>query len=197
MDDYIQELRQKYDHPNPKKPQLSPHAHIPIDYGEYQQIATPEDTHKPLDTKGVKQVQGIVGVLQYVARAVNNKLLVAISTIVSQQVTATANTNTEITQMLDYVATYPDNSILFRASSMVQTAHADTGFLNEAKVRSRSGAQIFLNKYVATPPLNRAILKFSNIINSVMESAAKAELTALYITVKTMVPIRNTIKEIG
>ena len=57
MDGYIQELCQKYDHPNPKKPQLSPHAHRPIDYGANQQIATQEDTSKPLDTKGIKPVQ--------------------------------------------------------------------------------------------------------------------------------------------
>ena len=89
MDRYIQQLRQKYDHPNPKKPQLSLHAHIPIEYGANPQIDTPEDTSKSLDTKGIKRVQGIVVSLKYVARAVDNKLLVAISTIGTQQATAT------------------------------------------------------------------------------------------------------------
>ena len=88
MDGYIQQLRQKYDHPKPKKPQLSPHAHIPIDYGANPQIATPEDTSKPLDTNVINRVQGIVGALQYVARAVNKKLLVSLSTIGTQQATA-------------------------------------------------------------------------------------------------------------
>ena len=119
MDGYIQQLRQKYAHPNPNKPQLSPHAHRPIDYGENPQMATPEDTRKPLDTKGIKRVQGIVGSLKYVTRAVNNKLLVALSTIGTHKVTATANKNTTITQLLDYIATYPDYGILFRAIGMV------------------------------------------------------------------------------
>ena len=33
MDGYIKQLRQKYDHQNPNKPQLSPHANRPIKYG--------------------------------------------------------------------------------------------------------------------------------------------------------------------
>ena len=107
MDGYIQELRQKYDHLNSKKPQLSPHAHRPIDYGPNKQIDNPEDTNNTLVTKGINKVQGIVGSLQYVSRAVTNKLLVALRNIGTQQATATANTNTEITQLLEYVATLP------------------------------------------------------------------------------------------
>ena len=155
MDGYIQKLRQKYDHPNPKKPQLSPHAHIPIDYGANQQISTPEYTSKTLDKKGIYWVQGIVWALQYVERAVNNKLLVALSNIGNQKKTATENINMEINQLLDYVATYPDDGILFRASGMVLAAYADAGFLNETKARSRAGEPIFLTEYVATPPINK------------------------------------------
>ena len=99
----------------------------------------------------------MVGSLQYVARAVNNKLLVALSTIGTQYATATKNTNTAITQLLDYIATYPDDGILFRVSGMVLAAHADAVFLNETQARSRAGAHSFLTKDVATPPLNRTI----------------------------------------
>ena len=138
-----------------------------------------------------------MGALKYEARAVKNKLIMALSTIGTQQATAMANTNAAITQLLDYVATYPDYSILFRTSGMVLAAHADAGFLNETKARSREGAHIFLTEYVATPPLNRAILKIANIIKLVMASSAETELAALHLTSKTMVPVRNTLKEIG
>ena len=47
-------------------------------------------------------------------RAVNNKLLVALSAIGSQQAAATDNTAAAIEQLLDYVATYPNDGILFR-----------------------------------------------------------------------------------
>ena len=197
MDGYIQKLRQKYDHPNPKKPQFLPHVKRTIDYGANQQIADPEDTVNLLDTKGIRRVQGILGSLKYVARAVNNKLIVALSTIGNQQATATANKNTAITQLLDYVATYPYGGILLRASGMVLASHTDAGFLNETKTRSRAGAHIFLTEYVAPPPLNGTILTIAKIIKHVMASAAEAELAALYITSKTMVPIYNTLEEMG
>ena len=125
MDGYIYKLCKKYDHPNPKKPQLSPHAHRPIDYGENQQISTPEDTSKTLDTKGIKWAQGIVWALQYVERAVNNKLLVSLSNIGTQKKTATENTNMAINQLLDYVATCPNDGITYIARNMRLYSHYD------------------------------------------------------------------------
>ena len=46
--------------------------------------ALPTYTSKPLNEKGIKRIQGIVGALLYVGRAVNNKLLVALSEIGAQ-----------------------------------------------------------------------------------------------------------------
>ena len=102
----------------------------PSNMDQINKIATPEDKIKPLDTKGIKQVQGIIRSLQYVAIEVNNKLLVDLSTIGTQKATVTANKNTAITQLLDYVSTYPEDGILFREIGMVLAEHADAGFLN-------------------------------------------------------------------
>ena len=52
----------------------------------------PTDTSSPLKDKVIKRVQGIVGALLYVGRAVNNKLLVALSAIGAQQAAATEET---------------------------------------------------------------------------------------------------------
>ena len=46
-------------------------------------------------------------------REVNNKLLVALSEIGAQQAAATEDTAEAIEQLLDYVATYPNDGILF------------------------------------------------------------------------------------
>ena len=43
----------------------------------------------PLDKAGIRRVQMILGALLWIGRAVNNKLLVALSTIGSQQTTDT------------------------------------------------------------------------------------------------------------
>ena len=144
MDGYILDLRNKFQHMQPKKPQLSPHKHRPIDYGATQQLVQPTDTSKPLNEKGIKRIQGIAGALLYVGRAVNNKLLVALSAIGAQQAAATEDIAEAIEQLLDYVATYPNDGILFRKSDMILAAHADAGFLNESRARSRAGAHIFL-----------------------------------------------------
>ena len=65
-----------------------------------------------MNDKGIKRVQGIVWALLYVGMEVNNKLLIAFSAIGAQQSAATEETAAEIEQLLDYVATQPDDSIL-------------------------------------------------------------------------------------
>ena len=74
-----------------------------------------------------------MGACLFYGRAVDNKLLVAINTISSQQAHATEDTNKAITTLLDYLATYPDDGILYRASDMILAAHSDAGFHNARK----------------------------------------------------------------
>ena len=68
MDGYILYPRNKVQHMQPKKTQLSPHKHRPIDYGSTQQLVQPTDTSQQLNEKGIKRIQGIVGALLYVGR---------------------------------------------------------------------------------------------------------------------------------
>ena len=133
MKGYIAKMLLKHGHPIPKKPQLSPYKHREVIYGAKEQLSFEDDTSPPLDSQGTKRVQGIVGALLYYARAVENKLLVGLSAIGSQQASATQRTNEAIDQILDYCATYPDGGILYRSSDMVLCAHSDTGFHNDNK----------------------------------------------------------------
>ena len=155
MDGYILELRNKYGHITPKKPQYSPHKHQPIDYGDTQKIVQPTETCPPLNDKGIKRFQGIVGSLLYVGRAVNKTLLVSLSAIGDQQASSTEETAAAIEQLLNSVATYPDDGILFRKSDMILAAHADTGFLNESKDRSRAGAANIISLFLKSVPSSR------------------------------------------
>ena len=81
MEGYIERFLLKYDHPFPKKPQLSPYKHRKISYGTKEQLFPEEDTSPSLDSQGKKSVQGIVDALLYYARAVDNKLLFGLSAI--------------------------------------------------------------------------------------------------------------------
>jgi hypothetical protein len=197
MDTYISALLLKYDHPRPRKPQHAPHKHREIIYGAKEHLLPDDDTSPPLDTAGIKRIQGIVGSLLYYARAVDNKLLVALSTISSQQTAATQNTAAAVHQLLDYVATYPNDGITYRASSMILAAHSDASYLTEPGSRSRAGAHIFLSEDDPVPRHNMPVLTISQIIKYVMASAAEAELAALYITARELIPLRNALEEMG
>ena len=74
---------------SPRKPQLSLHKYREVIYGANEKLAPEDYTTPPLDSQGTKRVQGIVGALLYYTRAVDNKLLVGLSAIGSQQVSAT------------------------------------------------------------------------------------------------------------
>ena len=113
MKNYIANLLVALNHPAPKKLQLSPHQCREIKYGSKVQHAHGEDTSTLLDPSGIRRVQQIVGALLWIGRAVNNKLIFALSAIGSQQASATESTNDAIHQLLDYCATYPDDGILY------------------------------------------------------------------------------------
>ena len=106
-------------------------------------------------------------------RAVNNKLLVELSEIGAQQEAATEDTAEAIEQLLDYVATYPNDGILFIKSDMILAAHSYAGFLNESISKSRSGAHIFLSENEPKPKLNGPVFTIAQIIKTLMASAAE------------------------
>ena len=183
-DGYIYNLILRFGHKAPTKPQISPYRHRDIFYGSKQQLAAEEDTRPKLTEAGIKRMQAIIGALLYYAHAVDNKMLVGLSAIGAQQAASTKHTAADINQLLEHVATYPNDGITYRASDMVLASHSDAGFNNDSEAQRRSGAHIFLSEYTPTPKWSGAVLTISHIINFVMPSAAKAELGALYITSK-------------
>ena len=197
MESYIANLLLKYGHKSPAKPQLSLHRHREINYGSKEQLVAEEDTSPKFNNEGIKCVQAIVGALLYYAQKVHNRLLVGLSAIGVQQALATEQTAAAIYQILYHVATYPNNGITYRDSDMILSSHLDAGFNNESKEQSRAGSHIFLSENDPTPKCNGVILTIAYIIKFVMSSAAEAELGALYITAKEMVPICQTLMKMG
>ena len=63
MDRYILDIRKKYGHMTPKKPQYLTHKYRPIYYGATQKTMQPTYTIPTLNDKGIKRIQGIVGAL--------------------------------------------------------------------------------------------------------------------------------------
>jgi hypothetical protein len=194
---YISSLLLKYKHPHPAKPWLSQYKCLSIAYGSKLHITLDPDTLELLDANRKRRIQEIVGSLLYYAWAVDNKLLVALSTITAHQAKATVATEQAVNLLLDYVATYPNDGIVYHVSNTILCAHTDAGFLNKTNSCSRAGAHTYLSKNDPFPQFNGAILSIAQIIKFVMALAAKSELAALFIMACEMIPHRQTLIPMG
>jgi hypothetical protein len=90
-----------------------PHKCLPIAYIAKAQLTPTADTSEHLNVHQKHCIQDIVRLLLYYARAVDNKLLVALSTIAACQSCATVATEKAVHLLLDYVATYPLDGIIY------------------------------------------------------------------------------------
>jgi hypothetical protein len=100
-------------------------------------------------------------------------------------------------QFLDYAATQDDVILTYKASDMILAIHSDASYLSEPKARSQVGGHMFMAGDDKIPINNGAVLNISQIIKSVMSSAAEAELGALLINAKTAASMRTTLEELG
>jgi hypothetical protein len=132
MTRYIDNLLLKFKHPQPLKQRFSSYTCLSISYSTKTQFLPDEDTSELLDDARKHRIQEIIGSLLYYAHAVDDKLLVALSAIAAKQSKATVTTEQAVHLLLDYVATYPNDSIIYCASNMILGAHANAGFLNES-----------------------------------------------------------------
>ena len=85
MEGQIAKLFLRYGHKSPDNPQLLPHCCREIIYVTKEKLAPKDDVSPKLTLDVIRRVQAIVGALLYYAHAVDNKLIVEISNIGTQQ----------------------------------------------------------------------------------------------------------------
>ena len=206
MPGYIDQALQRFQHPAPSRPQHSPHAWISPDYGAATQWAIDADETPLLETSELKTLQQILGTLLYYARAVDNTMLVAISTLASVQAQGTKATMDAAIHLLNYCATHPNATIRYKASDMVLHVHSDASYLSVYGARSRVGGYFFLSTtppptgYQPTsdpPPTNGPVHVNSIIMQHVMSSAAEAEFGALFHNCKDAEMLRTVLIAMG
>ena len=144
MPGYIKKVLLKYQHPSPKRPEFSPHKHVEPVYGAKQQITT-IDTTPPLDQKGIRRIQGIVGSLLFYGRAIDNTMLTALNEISTVQTKATEDKKIATNKLLDYAATYPDTKLRFYASDMILYVESDAAYLVQPNAKSRIAEFFYLS----------------------------------------------------
>jgi hypothetical protein len=113
MPGYIKKLLQKYKHQMPNKPQNCPYTPAPKQYGATAQTPLPTDISPKLSDAEIKEIQCIVGSILYYARAVDITVLMALSSIASEQTRGMTNTMAKAKHLLDYHAMHLDATICF------------------------------------------------------------------------------------
>jgi hypothetical protein len=171
---------------------VSPHS-----YGAKSHITPDPDSLELLDASRKHRIQEILGSHLYYTRAVNKKLLIALIAIAARQAKATVATEHAMDLLLNYVATYLNDGIVYPASNMILCAHADAGFLNKTNSCCRAGAHIYLSEDDPFPRFNDAILSIAQIIKFIMALAAESELAVLFIAAQEMIPHRQTLIAMG
>ena len=144
-----------------------------------------------------KYIQQVMETLLYYARAVHSTMLVALSTITSDQERPIKSTMEKVDQILDYSASQEEENLTHHASNMVLSVHINASYLSEPKAISRAGGHFFLSRDCDSLPNTVDVFKISQIIKSVMTSAYKAEIGPMYINARDSVPTRKTMIEMG
>jgi hypothetical protein len=184
MPGYVRRQLAKYKHVVSSRPQHCPYSPEPKKYGSEAQSPLPIDTMQPLGDKEIKAVQKIVGSILYYARAVDMTVLMALSTIASEQTKGTECMMEKALQVLNYLATHPDATVCFCATGMVMNIHSDASYLSEPNSRSRACGHFFIGWLPDDGQpicLNGAFHTLCLILCFVVASAAEAELGALFL----------------
>ena len=159
---YVTKALVKLGHKASTKPEHSPHCHVKIKYGKEGQLVPPPDETPLVMPQTVQYIQTIVGIFLWYARAVDLTLLPALNAIASQQSAPTEATLKETDHLLNYLATYPNATVRFRASNMILHIHSDAAYMVLPEARSRAGGYFYLSnkpatKNLADVPTNGAI----------------------------------------
>ena len=102
-------------------------------------------------------------------------ILMALSSIASEQTNRSERTLEKAYQVFDYLASHPDTVLRFQASDMVLNIHSDGSYLSEPKACSRVCGHFFMGsvpKDGKPIKLNGAIHTLCSILQCVVASAA-------------------------
>ena len=169
----------------------APSKYTQPEYGKHIQYAD-TDTSPLLTDEEKKKIQKIAGKFLYTSRAVDNAMAHILNEISIQAPNATEKTKEAVEYFLDYCATNPEATIIYRASDMQLQIDSDATYLVAPKARSRAAGYHFLGNKDGKL-FNGPIFVLAKIIKAVMGSAAEAECGGLYMKV----PFITTLEELG
>lgn len=193
---YVLRACQRFQRNNLRKAD-SPIIYVPPRYGKFQQEVHLDPLSAPLTPSESKELQEIVGVFLFYARAVDPTMLTAINKIASRQAKPTSLIKQEVERFFQYAYTYPDATMRIRASNMKLVCHSDGSYLSESDARSRAGGMLFLGDCADDEAPNAPVAFLSVIIKTVVSSATATEYAAAFIVGQTAIPIIQTLADLG
>jgi hypothetical protein len=197
MPGYVSNVLSKFQHDTPKHPQHTPSRYITPVYGAKNQYATKDET-PPLTAQQCLTIQKVTGSVLYYARAVDPTVLMPLNDIATEQTKANEKTQAATNQLLDFLATHPDATILYHASDMILHTHSDASYLSVSNAPSRLRGMLFLgNKSPEQDTLNGSILNVASAIKNMVASAAESEVGACFHNAQSGAPLRVTLTELG
>jgi hypothetical protein len=122
MPGYVSNVLSKFQHDKPKHPKDTPSRYIMPVYGAKTRYATQYE-RPPITAKQCLNIHKLTGYVLYYARAVDPTVLVPLNDIGTDQTKATEKTQAVTNQLLDYLATHPDATIIYHASDMILRIH--------------------------------------------------------------------------
>ena len=181
--------------------QNSPIIYTPPSYGGAIQQATLDDT--PLATT-VQQsfLRQAVGIFRYYADAIDSTLSLVLSRLAVQQTKPTIATMATLDRMLNYIATYPNATIVYRPSNMQLAVHSGESYNSEPRARSRSTGFSTCGPIIYTPgspsnSVNGPIRTTTTVIPTVVSSATEASYAALFLNAQNATVDRQTLTDLG
>ncbi len=189
-----------YAHRAPDKPQHCLFLPNPITYSKDTQAPTPTNDSPLFDNASKKHIQQVVGSFQYYARAINPKILMALSDIATQQAAPTENNKKQVEQFLDYMWTHPAAKIHYHASIMILNLHSDALYLSTPHAHSCAGGYFFLGRL----PIDRKLIELNGaihitctILKLVAASAVEAKIVALFLNAQEAKVLCLTLDKLG
>ena len=180
MPGYIEKALKRFGRLNLKGAD-SPCVYIPPQFGKHSQDVFPDPPSELLTPAQHKELQEIVGVFLFYARAVDPTMLTPLSKIASKQARPTTLLLPDIDRFLQYATKYPNAGQRIRASKMVLLTHSDASYHSESEARSRAGGHIYFGDHQNDIVPNAAVSNISVIIPTVAASAVEAEYASAFI----------------
>ena len=175
----------------------SPCIYTPPQYGKHAHDVLPDPPSELLTPEQHKELQEIVGVFLFYARAVDPTMLTPLSKIASKQAKPTTLLLPDIERFLQYATKYPNAGQRIRASKMILLTHSDASYHSESEARSRAGGHIYFGDHKNDIVPNAAVCNISTIIPTVAASAVEAEYASAFIVGQAATSIMHTAMDLG